>query len=153
MSVLVWCVDLWMWPLPLFLFQVSTEAGLLYKYASSTSLFMPLVAWATRVCLFATCPSSCRPCWTSCLIKVSSACLYYTYSTQLWKQTKIQHYSLCLCMWNYCFLSSTVSFAPQSQYSVVRSATLCTDHKSCAARMFFFSFNKSSEPDGLLATK
>lgn len=36
------------------------------------------------------------------------------------------------------FLSSVVLFAPQSQYSVVRSATLCTDHKSCAARMFFF---------------
>lgn len=105
---------------------------------------MPLVAWATRVCLFATCPSSCRPCWTSCLIKVSSACLYYTYSTQLWKQTKIWHYSLCQWMWNIFFSSSVVFFAPQSQYSVVRSATLCTDHKSCAARMCFFFSSFSS---------
>lgn len=51
------------------------------------------------------------------------------------------------------FFLSSVFFAPQSQYSVVSSATLCTDHKSCSAKMFFFSFNKSSEPDGLLATK
>lgn len=40
-------------------------------------------------------------------------------------------------------LSSVVFFAPQSQYSVVRSATLCTDHKSCAARTFFFSSIKA----------
>lgn len=78
-------------------FQVPTEAGRPYKFASSTSLFTPLVAWATRACLFATCPSYCRPCWTSCLIKVSSARSYYTCSTQLWKQTNIQHHSLCWC--------------------------------------------------------
>lgn len=120
-------------------FQVPTEAGRPYKFASSTSLFTPLVAWATRACLFATCPSYCRPCWTSCLIKVSSARSYYNCSTQLWKQTNIQHHSLCRCGIIF-ILTVIVFFVAQSRYSVVRRATLCSDHKSCAARFFFFSF-------------
>lgn len=38
------------------------------------------------------------------------------------------------------FLSLIVFFVPQSRYSVVRRATLCSDQKSCAARMCFVLF-------------
>ena len=46
-------------------------AGRLCRCVSSTSWCMPRGVWATLACLSATCPSSCRPCWTSCLTKVS----------------------------------------------------------------------------------
>lgn len=38
------------------------------------------------------------------------------------------------------FLYLIVFSVAQSRYSVVRRATLCSDHKSCAARFFLFFF-------------
>lgn len=50
--------------------QVPTKAGLLCRCAFSTNWCTPPAAWVTRVCRCVTCPSCCRPCWTSSLIKV-----------------------------------------------------------------------------------
>lgn len=66
--------------------QAHTEAGLPYRCACCMSWCTPPAAWATRACLYATCPSCCRPCWTSCLIKVSkrqSTVWYFRISSPL----------------------------------------------------------------------
>lgn len=52
--------------------QAPTEAGRLFRCDCCTSWSTLRAAWATLHCPSDTCPSCCRPCWTSSLIKVSS---------------------------------------------------------------------------------
>ena len=59
-------------PLP----QAHTEAGLPFRCACCTSWSTPPAGWETPHCLCGTSPSFCRPCWTSCLTRVSEFVLF-----------------------------------------------------------------------------
>lgn len=138
MSALIWRDDLWKWPSPLWLpgthrGWAAVQVRLLHELVyASRRMGNPGLAVRHLSFLLQTMLD-----FLSDQGQLNALVLHsFTPALKTDQNTQLLSLSVAVEL----FLCLIVSFVAQSRYSVVRRATLCSDHKSCAARLFIYLF-------------